>query len=235
VSSVLVEEAITAHHVISPSLARWMSGTQGVPADKIIMAPLAGLTADSDGSQFRGRHEHAPLTVAFVGRMARQKAPEVFVEIAHRLRHSPQHLRFIMHGDGELATWVEDIIQNEGLTDVIVRRGSSVPVGETLEEAHVLVVPSHNEGLTLTTLEALAHGVPVVSTDVGAQSDIVPARALAPRTVHRAVSSLAKKIEWLAADESAREALWRDESEAQDRLLATQSASAWFAQEVRSW
>jgi glycosyltransferase involved in cell wall biosynthesis len=97
------------------------------------------------------------------------------------------------------------------------------------------VVTSHNEGLTLTTLEAISHGVPVVSTDVGAQSDLVPARALVPRNVHRAVAGLADKVRWLAADEDARRQLWTDEREAEKRLLAAQTASSWFAQEVGSW
>ena len=235
-SSVLVEDVITTHHVISPSLARWMRDTQGVAAEKIVMAPLAGLTVNSrEDAAFRPRSSDEPFRVVFVGRMARQKAPEVFVEIAHRLRGSTARLEFVMHGDGELASWVQDIIDHEGLTGVIRRRGSSVPVSVTLGEAHLLVVPSHNEGLTLTTLEALAHGVPVISTDVGAQSDIIPRRALAPRSVHRAVTHLAAKIEWLAGDEAAREDLWRDEKEAEKRLLAARTASQWFAQEVSTW
>lgn len=233
-SSVLVEEVISRHHVISPSLKRWMTDVQGVDAEKIVMAPLGGLTVEPRSAKFRHR-DGEPFTVAFIGRMARQKAPEVFVELAHRLKGSRHPLRFVMHGDGEMSTWVEDIIRTEGLTEVIHRRDSSVPVSLTLDEAHLLVVPSHNEGLTLTTLEAIAHGVPVISTDVGAQSDIIPDRALVPRFVHRAVHALAEKVEWLAGDEGERERLWNDEREAEKNLMSTRTATEWFAQEVGSW
>ncbi|MFE1665574.1 glycosyltransferase [Microbacterium sp. P02] len=234
-SSVLVEEAITTHHVISPTLKRWMVDTQGVAPGKVVMAPLGGLTVEPGDATFRPRAAGIPFTVAFVGRMARQKAPEVFVEAIHRLRARGEQMRFIMHGDGEMSTWIEDIIRNEGLTGAIIRRTSRDPVSATLDEAHLLVVTSHNEGLTLTTLEAIAHGVPVVSTEVGAQSDIIPPRALVPRNVHLAVNEIPKKIDWLAGDESAREQLWRDERAAEKKLLAQTSASEWFAQEVRSW
>ena len=234
-SSALVEEVISTHHVISPSLQAWMTDVQGIPPERIKMAPLTGLTVENREAHFRPREEGDAFVVAFVGRMARQKAPEVFVEIANRLRHSPHRIRYIMHGDGDMAGWVGDIIRREGLEDVVERHSSEVPVSATLAQAHLLVVPSHNEGLTLTTFEALSHGAPVISTDVGAQSDIIPPRALVPRAVHRAVSALARKVEWLAADEGAREMLWHDERRAEQKLLAAPSASQWFAQEVQSW
>ncbi|KAA9135369.1 glycosyltransferase [Microbacterium caowuchunii] len=233
-SSVLVEEVISAHHVISPTLARWMVEVQNVPPEKVVMAPLGGLTVQIDEPEFAERAPGAPLTVAFVGRMARQKAPEVFVNMVHRLR-GVTGLRFIMHGDGELASAVGDIIASLGVQDRIERRDSHIPVTRTLEEAHLLVVPSHNEGLTLTTLEAVEHGVPVVSTDVGAQRDIIPERALVPRGAHAAVRALARLVAALAVDENARRDLWIDERDAERTLLARQTANDWFAQEVSKW
>jgi len=140
-----------------------------------------------------------------------------------------------MHGYGELAGWVDDVIAAEGMTADIVRRTSATPVTETLDEAHVLVVSSHNEGLTLTTLEAITHGVPVVSTDVGAQRDVIPAAALAPRYAHRGSRRLAELVAPLIDDETAREALWRKERKAEKKLLSQPSASSSFKEEVSSW
>lgn len=234
-SSVLVDDTITTHHTISPSLARWMTETQGVAADKVVMAPLGGLTVEPGDATFRPRVPGAPFTVAFIGRMARQKAPEVFVEAVHRLAGSPVPMRFIMHGDGDMATWVTDVIRGAGLEGVIERRTSATPVAATLDEADLLVVSSHNEGLTLTTLEAIAHGVPVVSTNVGAQSDIIPARGLVSRNVHLAVRQIEKKVTWLAEDETARELLWQEEHAAEQQLTHHVSASDWFAKEVSAW
>jgi len=209
--------------------------TQGVAPEKVVMAPLGGLTVERAEAVFRPRRDDEPFTVAFIGRMARQKAPEVFLSMAHRLHGEDPGIRFILHGDGELATWADDLMSAYGLTEVVERRDSTVPVDRTLDEAHVLVVTSHNEGLTLTTLEAITHGVPVVSTDVGAQSDIIPPRGLVSRNVHRAVREAAQKVAWLSRDESARRDLWRDEREAEEQLLSVASASEWFTQEVGSW
>lgn len=234
-SSAIAANSITKHHVISPTLARWMTDVQGIPAERVVMAPLGGLTVEPKDAVFRPRLEGEPFTVAFIGRMARQKAPEVFVAMARRLKRQGYTLRFILHGDGELAGWMDDVIAGEGMTADIIRRTSATPVAQTLDEAHVLVVSSHNEGLTLTTLEAITHGVPVVSTDVGAQRDIIPEAALVPRFAHRAAQGLAEAVRPLIEDEAARESLWRKERKAEKKLLSRPSASSWFKEEVSSW
>jgi len=234
-SSAIVSDSITKHHVISPQLAKWMIDIQGIPTNKIVMAPLGGLTIKPKDAMFRPRRASEPFTVAFVGRLARQKAPEVFVTLVKELHRDGSGMRFIMHGDGEQSGWIDDIIQADGLVDAIVRRTSAVSVEETLSEAHVLVIPSHNEGLTLTTLEAIQHGVPVVSTDVGAQSDIIPASALVSRNVHRAVRGMSAVVRALAEDEKAREDLWRRERKAEKKLLANETATQWFTEEIGTW
>lgn len=234
-SSAIASRSITTHHVISPSLARWMVDVQRVPAERVVMAPLGGLTVKPKDAVFRPRTDGEPFTVAFIGRMARQKAPEVYVAMARRLKRQGLSLRFVLHGDGELSSWVDDIISADGMMTDIIRRSSDTPVSKTLDEAHVLVVSSHNEGLTLTTLEAIAHGVPVISTDVGAQGDIIPESALVPRYARIAARRLAEAVAPLVDDEAAREELWRRERKAEKKLLSQQSASSWFEKEVSSW
>ena len=44
--------------------------------------------------------------------------------------------------------------------------------------ANVLILPSLNEGLTLTAYEAVSRGVLVISSDVGAQHELLPAECL---------------------------------------------------------
>lgn len=234
-SSAQVTENITRHHVISPALKAWMVDVQGIAPEKVVMAPLVGLTSVKDEPVYRSRQPGEAFTVSFIGRMTRQKAPEVFAAMVKQIRDTHRDARFIMHGDGELSSWVDDVIRMMGLTDVILRRTSAEPVEETLRESHLLVVSSHNEGLTLTTLEAIAMGVPVVSTDVGAQSDLVPKSALVPRYAHPAARGLARTVTRIMDDEPAREELWNHERKAEERLLANTSATDWFSEEVRAW
>ncbi len=46
-------------------------------------------------------------------------------------------------------------------------------VQRLLEEASIVALPSHLEGLSVTLVEALAHGIPVIATPVGAHPDIL--------------------------------------------------------------
>ena len=236
VSSARAADFIDTHHVISPALASWMTEVQGVPASKVEMAPLAGLTVDSArDAAFRPRNGERRFVVAFVGRLARQKAPEVFIEAAARIHKVRPDVRFILHGHGELNQWVTDLVRAAGLEDVLERRDGAVPVATTLDEADLLVITSHNEGLTLTTLEAVAHGTPVVSTDVGAQANLIPAEALAPRNVHRAVRGIADIVVRYVGDEDARRRLWESERSAERELVAHPSGRDWFEELVSTW
>lgn len=234
-SSVIADPSITTHHVISPNLASWMTDVQRVDSGKVIMAPLGGLTVSARDADFRPRADGAPFVVAFIGRMSRQKAPEVFCAAAERLHALDPHMRFVMHGDGEMSGWVDELIAAHGLVAVTTRRDSSISVEHTFREAHVLAVTSHNEGLTLTTLEAVAHGVPVVSTDVGAQSDVVPEAGLVTSRVTRSVAEFVDRILALSRDEEVRRRLWSAERAAEKALLAHRSASEWFTEEVAGW
>src|SRR5690606_10662874 len=103
----------------------------------------------------------------------RQKRPYVFVRLVHKLSRAGLPVRAIMHGDGELDAATRHDIRRARLTRLIEMRPHSRPVADTWAEADLLVVSSLNEGLTLTTFEAIAAGVPVVSADVGSQSTIV--------------------------------------------------------------
>lgn len=234
-SSVMADHYIDVHHVISPSLSRWMIETQEVDENKVVMAPLGGLTVEPTDTSFLPRTADRPFVVSFIGRLARQKAPEVFVEMAALLKARHPDVTFILHGSGEQSQWVDALLDRSGIAGAVERRGGSFPVTRTLEESDLLVITSANEGLTLTTLEAIAAGVPVVSTDVGAQRDIIPAHALVPRNVHRAVRKLADLASELIDNEPARRALWEQERTAEQRLLANESATQWFRKEISAW
>lgn len=233
--SARADSAIDVHHVISPTLARWFVDVQGVSPDKIVMAPLAGLTVDVSGASFQPRSQASPFTVSFIGRMSRQKSPEIFVSLAARLRAGGHDVRFIMHGDGELDEWVDAMIEDGALSGVIDRRRSDMSVFETLKETDLLVVTSHNEGLTLTTLEAIAHGVPVISTDVGAQSDLIPRGGLFTRAPHAAVRQSERLIVELMTHEHRRRQLWEAERAREGEFLSMVSASEWFREMISKW
>jgi glycosyltransferase involved in cell wall biosynthesis len=227
------DEWIDTHHVISPALESWFL-ERGVDPGAVHLAPLAHLTAN-DAHEFRAVHEDAPFTVAFVGRLARQKRPYLFVRLVRALVAANLPVRAIMHGDGELEATTRRYIRRARLGDIIELRPHTRAVADTWADADLLVVSSLNEGITLTTFEALAAGIPVISADVGSQRTIVSGAALVPPAPRSFVREATRTIVALAASEEARRAVWEDERRRADALAAHEDATSWMGKVIAGW
>ncbi|GAA3944336.1 glycosyltransferase [Pseudoclavibacter caeni] len=226
---------IDEHLVISPQLSDWLTKTNRIDPAKVVLAPLSGLTVKDIRSP-EPREASAPFVVSFVGRLARQKRPDAFLLLARRLmRENPRGYRFILHGDGEMNETVAALIARLGLASVLEWRRSDQPVRDTLGESDLLVITSRNEGITLTTFEATAAGVPVLSTDVGSQRTVIPSEGLLPRGTARMVSSGSQVVQNLAADEALRLQLWSEERRLIDQFTARPSATEWMRGRIDSW
>ncbi len=190
-SSVLVEDAITHHHVISPTLRDWMvedagrrrrQGGDGAPRRPHRGAEGRRVPRSRAGGRAVHRRVRRSDGTTEGARGVRRRWRTGCAAAAARCASSCTATASSRPGSTTSS-------RATASTDVVVRRDSTVPVDQTLDEAHLLVVTSHNEGLTLTTLEAIAHGVPVVSTDVGAQSDIIPPTCARSRAMPTGLSA----------------------------------------------
>lgn len=229
-----LDEFIDTHHVISPQLVEWLSSVQGVDPAKLELAPLTDLTVD-ELSDFSPRVSNSPLTVAFVGRLSRQKRPDVFLGLVRELQRRSLPFRAILHGDGEMRDIVAELLERLGLTAAIEQRFEDTPVAETLADSDLLVVTSVNEGLTLTTFEAIAAGIPVISTDVGSQRTIVTGDALFPRPARRFIRESAKLIQRIEASEPLREQLWSEQRNAVAEFSKLPTAHHFMKELFTTW
>lgn len=178
-TSVEYSNHIDQHHVISPELRDIYLLDAGLPKDKVHYHPLT--RARTVATSPRAARAEGPLRIGFLGRLAPQKRPFLFVELVARLHaKNPEAFSFVMQGSGVLSSLTAGQIAKKGLGDVIERRDWG-PVGQFMDEVDVLVISSDNEGLTLTTLEAEEHGVLVLSADVGSQRTVIAPNLLVPR------------------------------------------------------
>ena len=74
-----------------------------------------------------------------------------------------------MVGDGALRSQVEQRIRSYGLSGRVSLLGAQPParIASLLQASDLFVLSSAYEGMPIAVLEALAAGLPVVSTDVG--------------------------------------------------------------------
>lgn len=86
-------------------------------------------------------------------------------------KHPAIHLSIL--GDGELREELEQQIREYGLEDKINIMGLVDQVADLLNQADIYVMSSNLEGLPLAVLEALACGLPIITTRAGGVVDIV--------------------------------------------------------------
>jgi glycosyltransferase involved in cell wall biosynthesis len=114
--------------------------------------------------------------VAWVGRMSHEKAPQVMVEAAARVRTD---VTFSMIGDGPERAESEEAARRLGVADRFRWHGPVSEAGALLKAFDVVVLTSWTEGTPMLLLEAMSAGVPIVTTAVGGIPDVVsPEEAL---------------------------------------------------------
>lgn len=97
-------------------------------------------------------------TIAFVGRLSYEKGPDLFISLAKML---PDY-HFTCFGDGPM--W--DIL-DKGRSNNCQCFGYVSNMTDYWNNIGLLIIPSRYEGLPLVALEAMARGIPVISSKVG--------------------------------------------------------------------
>lgn len=115
--------------------------------------------------------------VGTVARLAPVKDPMTFLEVASRVHRELPECRFVMIGDGPMREEVERRVNAAGLSSALMMAGNRMDVNRLLPAFDVFLITSVSEGLPRGMLEALASGVPVVSTDVGGVSELLTGTA----------------------------------------------------------
>jgi glycosyltransferase involved in cell wall biosynthesis len=118
-----------------------------------------------------------PLEILFLGWVEKEKGIFELLECTVRLsdRSDSPTFRLLIAGGGSAMAEANRYVNAHGLTDV-VQFLDWIDGDEKLERlrnAELLVLPSHIEGMPNALIEAMAAGLPVVGTDVGAVGDVV--------------------------------------------------------------
>ncbi|MEZ0308598.1 MAG: glycosyltransferase family 4 protein, partial [Ramlibacter sp.] len=159
---------------LSEYTARVLGGLAGPHFEKVI------LPVGVDASFFEPRAAAVvPGRLGFAGRFTDpRKHIELLLEAVAQLRAAGHDVHAVLMGDSftpELAAQVKRL----GLQDKVEARAglSREQMRDTLQTLDVFVLPSHQEGLCIAALEAMACGVPVVSTRCGGPEEfVVPGR-----------------------------------------------------------
>ena len=140
-----------------------------------------------------------------VGRLVPVKGQADLIEafaIAHK-EHPNLHLMLV--GEGELRRELESLTAKHDLTEYVHFVGWREDVVNLLAISDIFVLPSHNEGLGLVIIEAMARSLPVIATEVGGVPEVVMHGETGILTPAHAPDQFAQALVKLAANNTQRQ------------------------------
>lgn len=156
---------------VTESVAEYFTGELGI-AEKRVRVIRNGV--DTDCFTPDGPRAELPWTagegVFVFGNVARLSEAKDHATLLHAfalVRQSHPEARLLLVGDGEKREAVEALRAELGLGDTVHISGMCLDVPAMLRSMDAFVLSSKREGLPMAVLEAMASGVPVVSTEVG--------------------------------------------------------------------
>ncbi|MEI8381230.1 MAG: GT4 family glycosyltransferase PelF [Planctomycetota bacterium] len=155
---------------VSDDAARLCVDADGVKPRKVIRI-WNGI--DIDDFQFTGPIT-TPVAISVARLSAEKDFPSLLQAMAIAVREVPD-LKLKLVGDGPERPRLEQLTDELGLRAHVEFLGERKDVPELLSQAGFFVTASLTEGISLTLLEAMAVGLPVVATSVGGNSEIVDA------------------------------------------------------------
>lgn len=157
---------------VSGRTAENLTARYGIPPEKIrVLYNGFELEAPSEPPK---NYNPGGKTVLFLGRLAEQKGPDIFLEAARRLAESRNDTVFIVAGAGPLENSLKAYPGLSRAADKIIFTGF-VPRGELtalLDSVDLLVAPSLAEPFGIAALEAMSRGVAVVITRTAGLTEI---------------------------------------------------------------
>lgn len=162
------------HLIANSKLAVERSINLGIAKNQIDL--VRNVVSFGGASRLSLNGKKGPMNIVFVGRLVKQKRPDLFVDLASILRKAfPEgQLRFQMVGSGGLRSSLEAQARALDLgPESLTFEGELGDMSEIYRQTDILVLPSVHEGTPNVVLEALSHGIPVVATRVGGVPEIL--------------------------------------------------------------
>lgn len=155
---------------------RYRAALPGVPEERIVTVHGGIVPREPRGAPGAVRAElglgDGAAVVGSVGRLVGQKR---FDRLLHALALLPPHVHAVVAGEGAERPALEALARELGVEERFHLLGERNDVGDVLAALDVFLVTSDREMLSFAMLEAMAAGVPVVSTPVSGAAE-----ALAP-------------------------------------------------------
>ncbi|MBL8380617.1 MAG: TIGR03088 family PEP-CTERM/XrtA system glycosyltransferase [Burkholderiales bacterium] len=176
---------ISRYITVSADLSRYLQARVGVAAAKISHICNGVDTARFSPGNDATRRDILPagfcdahsIVIGTVGRIQAVKDQRLLLEAFAAARQAQpalrDRLRLAVVGDGPLLNDLHQQAARLGISDATWLPGARDDIPAVLRALDLFVLPSLNEGISNTILEAFASGLPVVATGVGGNPELI--------------------------------------------------------------
>jgi glycosyltransferase involved in cell wall biosynthesis len=157
---------------VSQELHEQLSGHAAVRG-KLAVIPngldpeLLGFTEGNDEAPLSFPRKPGMKTFAVVGRLFPDKGQSLFIKAFAQIAQEFPDAAGLIAGDGPVRNDILKLIDSLGLSQRVHYCGVRMNMKEIYDLTDFLVIPSYTEGLPYVLLEAMALGIPILSTSVG--------------------------------------------------------------------
>lgn len=145
-----------------------------VPADRIVVLPIQGdLEPFLSVGDSRVYQQKTAPTFLYVGRLAPEKNIPLLLEACADLKKRGHRAVLQILGSGPENLSLQTKVNELHLEDNIEFLPWTNDVAGVMSQADVLCLSSFHEGFAMVLVEAMAAGLPVITTDVGCAGEIV--------------------------------------------------------------
>jgi glycosyltransferase involved in cell wall biosynthesis len=159
---------------------------------------LSAFAAVDDAARVQARRDlaipDAAEVISTVGRLTAIKQHRLFLETIARVAATRPQVVALIAGDGELRGDLEAYAAQLNIVDRVRFLGWRRDLATIYAATDVFLLTSRNEGTPVALIEAMASGVPGVSTDVGGVKDVITSNDVGVRVPNGDPGTLAAPI-----------------------------------------
>lgn len=145
--------------VVNSEFSRAALVKQGVLPEKLVVVPLCYDAESGIAPKIKGWKAGEPLRVLFLGQVILRKGVQYLMQAARELEK--ENIRFDIVG----SIGISDAAVNSAPANFIFHgRATRDQAAAWYQQSDLFVLPTLSDGFALTQLEAMAHGLPVVTT-----------------------------------------------------------------------
>jgi glycosyltransferase involved in cell wall biosynthesis len=145
------------------------------PKDEIDVIPNGVDLERFSVTELPERGENDVFTILCVARLVERKGIGHLIDAVHHLVKVRRNFRVVLVGRGDKERDFRAQVEREGLSQWVDFRGDVLhyDVPAVYNEADMFILPSLNEGMSNAVLEAMASGLPIITTYTGGTAEML--------------------------------------------------------------